>query len=76
MQILTTAGAPPGAAFPCAPPQARLRAALASAHFILKPDVHLLRRNAWRQRLQDFGSEVFFEFGLHHGIGIGLEGAR
>ena len=41
-------------------PQARLRAALANAHFILKPDVHLLRRNAWRQRCCDFLEEVFF----------------
>ncbi len=41
-------------------PQARLRAALADAHFILEPDVHLFRRNAWRQRCGDFLDEVFF----------------
>ena len=41
-------------------PQASLRAALADAHFILKPDVHLLRRNARGQRGQNLVSEVFF----------------
>jgi len=41
-------------------PQARLRAALADAHFILKPNIYLLRRNAWRQRCRDFLDKVFF----------------
>ena len=41
-------------------PQARLRATLADAHFILKPHIDLLRRNAWRQRCRDFLDEVFF----------------
>jgi hypothetical protein len=53
-------------------PQARLRAALADAHFILKPHIYLLRRNAKRQRNQYLCRKVFLNSACATGSAHGL----